>query len=221
MEIRDTFVVGMFNLLRERKIDGDKITLAALLILIGVLGRILLIQYANIETVLAICLLSGVLLGGIYCITIPLAVMLISDWWIYTYTNYAVSFGLNAILGLTFFTWSGFLVVGVIGFSMKKRFVYNMGGVAVLSGVGVLATIFYDAWTAFGFWYFIASLRFLVFHRFNTSFNNRGVLCADTLYPVSSPQLFDIRSSIYNTVHISAQTHYSLPKKCNRSSEKR
>ncbi len=157
MEIRDSFVVAMFSLLKKCKIDGDKITLAALLILIGVLGRILLIQYANIETVLAICLLSGVLLGGIYCITIPLAVMLISDWWIYTYTNYALSFGFNAILGLTFFTWSGFLVVGVIGFSMKKRFVYNMGGVAVLSGVGVLATIFYDAWTAFGFWYFIAS----------------------------------------------------------------
>lgn len=150
-------MVEMSSLFKKCKIDGDKISLAALLILMGILGRVLLIQYANIETVLAVCLLSGVLLGGIFCIIVPLAVMVISDWWIYTFTDHALSFGLNAILGLTFFTWSGFVIVGIIGFGMKKRFQYNMGGVAVLSSVGVLATIFYDAWTAFGFWYFIAS----------------------------------------------------------------
>lgn len=156
-------MIEMGNIWGKCKFDSDKMTLAVLLMMIGVLGRILLIQYANIETVLAVCLLSGVLLGGIYCIIVPLAVMIISDWWIYTYTNYALSFGLDAILGLTFFTWSGFVVIGVIGFSMKKRFLYNIGSVAVLSGIGIFATIFYDAWTAFGFWFFFASPRLSIY----------------------------------------------------------
>ncbi len=137
------------------KINMNKLNLAVLLVIIGVCGRILLIQYANIETVLAIALLSGVILGGLYCILVPLTVMVISDWWIYTLTDYGSGFGIGAIIGLTFFTWSGYVMIGLLGRFVKPKVAYTVKGVAVVVGVGLIATLIYDFWTAFGYWIFM------------------------------------------------------------------
>jgi len=139
------------------KYDMNKVSVAFLLVIIGVCGRILLIQYANIETVLAIALLSGIILGGFYCIFIPFTVMLISDWYIYTFTDYIPTFGIGAIIGLTFFTWSGYVMVGIIGKYMKPRIAYTVRGVAVVVGVGLIATFIYDFWTVMGFWFFLTN----------------------------------------------------------------
>ncbi|UCE37918.1 MAG: hypothetical protein JSW00_01350 [Thermoplasmata archaeon] len=135
--------------------DMNKVTVATLLIIVGVCGRILLISYANIETVLAIALLSGVILGGFYCILVPLIVMLISDWWIYTFTDYGSAFGMGAIIGLTFFTWTGYVIIGLMGRAIKPRVLYTVKGVAMVAGYGVVATLIYDLWTAFGYWIFL------------------------------------------------------------------
>lgn len=137
------------------KTDMNKLSVAALLVIIGVCGRILLISYANIETVLAIALLSGVILGGLYCIFIPFSVMLISDWWIYTFTDYGSTFGMGAIIGLTFFTWSGYVMIGLMGRVIKPRVAYTVKGVAVVAGTGLIATLIFDFWTAMGFWIFM------------------------------------------------------------------
>ncbi len=142
------------------KYDMNKLSVALLLVIIGVCGRILLIQYANIETVLAIALLSGIILGGFYCIVIPFTVMLISDWYIYTFTDYIPTFGMGAIIGLTFFTWSGYVMVGIIGKYMKPRIAYTVRGVAVVVGVGLIATLIYDFWTVMGFWFFLTNRTF-------------------------------------------------------------
>lgn len=136
------------------KVDMNKMQVAVLLIIVGICGRILLIQYANVETVLAIALLSGVILGGKYSILVPLAVMLISDWWIYTFTDYS-TFGLGAIIALTFFTWSGYVMIGVMGRYIKPKVAYTVKGVAVVVGVGLIATLIYDFWTMMGFWLFL------------------------------------------------------------------
>lgn len=137
------------------KTDINKLSIATLLVIIGVCGRILLISYANIETVLAIALLSGVILGGFYCILVPFVVMLISDWWIYTFTDYGSPFGLGAIIGLTFFTWSGYVMIGLMGRVIKPRVAYTVKGVAVVAGTGLIATLIYDFWTSLGFWIFM------------------------------------------------------------------
>ncbi|UCG70420.1 MAG: hypothetical protein JSV09_05240 [Thermoplasmata archaeon] len=139
------------------KTDMNKLTVATLLVIVGVCGRILLIQYANIETVLAIALLSGIILGGYYCIVVPFLVMLISDWCIYTFTDYIPTFGLGAIIGLTFFTWSGYVMIGIIGKYIKPRVAYTVRGIAVVVGVGLIATLIYDFWTVIGFWLFLTN----------------------------------------------------------------
>lgn len=139
------------------KYDMNRASVALLLVIIGVCGRILLIRYANIETVLAIALLSGIILGGFYCIIIPFTVMLISDWYIYTFTDYIPTFGIGAIIGLTFFTWSGYVMVGIIGKYMKPRIAYTVRGVAMVVGVGLIATLMYDFWTVMGFWFFLTN----------------------------------------------------------------
>jgi hypothetical protein len=140
-----------------KRMDMNKLTVAVLLIIIGICGRILLSQYANLETVLAVALLSGVILGGLYCIFVPLTVMLISDWWIYTFTDHGYAFGFGAIMGLTFFTWSGYVIIGLIGRYIKPRVAYTVKGVAVVTSVGLIATLFYDFWTVMGFWIFMTS----------------------------------------------------------------
>ncbi len=137
------------------KMNMNKLSVAVLLVVIGACGRILLVQYANIETVLAIALLSGVILGGLYCIVVPLAVMLISDWWIYTYTEYGSAFGISAIIGLTFFTWTGYVMIGLIGRFVRPKVAYTVKGVAVVVGVGLIATLIYDFWTVIGYWFFM------------------------------------------------------------------
>lgn len=142
-------------LLMPVKINMNKLTVAVLLVVVGVCGRILLVSHANIETVLAIALLSGIILGGLYCIMVPLAVMLISDWWIYTYTDYTSTFGIGAIIGLTLFTWSGYVMIGLIGRFIKPRIAYTVKGVAVIVGVGLIATLIYDGWTLMGYWLFL------------------------------------------------------------------
>ena len=139
------------------KTDMNKVSVATLLVIIGVCGRILLISYANIETVLAIALLSGIILGGFYCILVPFTVMLISDWWIYTFTDYGVGFGMGAIIGLTFFTWSGYVLIGLMGRFIKPRVAYTVKGVAVVVAVGLIATLTYDFWTMMGFWFFLTN----------------------------------------------------------------
>ena len=137
------------------KINTNKVAIALLLIIVGVCGRIIFISYANIETVLAIALLSGIILGGDYCILVPLGAMLISDWYIYAYTDYVSAFGVWSIIGLTVFTWTGFIMVGLLGRFIKPKVAYTVRGIAVIVGYGLIATLIYDVWTVIGYWVFL------------------------------------------------------------------
>lgn len=134
------------------KSNSEKLTLALLLIFTGIIGRIALVSYANIETVLVVTILAGVLLGSIYYIVVPLSVMAISDICLYI-NHYNSMFGIEKILGITFFTWSGFVMAGIIAKSSKKHIVFKVKGIAILTSIGVIVTIIYDSWTAFGWWY--------------------------------------------------------------------
>ncbi len=178
------------------KMNMNKLQVAMLLIVVGVCGRILLISYANIETVLAIALLSGVILGGYYCILVPFTVMMISDWWIYTFTDYGSAFGLGAILGLTFFTWTGFVMIGLLGRVIKPKVAYTVKGVAVIVGVGLIATLMYDLWTVIGYWIFMTP------RTVNWLFIVLGMQVPFTIYHLMSSLIFvPLFGSIFMYVH--------------------
>lgn len=123
-----------------KKIELQRLMLAALLIMIGAVGRILLLPYPNIETVMAVTLLAGCLLGGIFAIIVPCAVLLITD--LYIGNNY-----------IFLFTWSGFAMVGLIGHFLRDKTEASAKFVSMLTGIGIGATLLYGLWTNLGWWY--------------------------------------------------------------------
>lgn len=86
-----------------------------------------------------ISLLSGILIGGYYTFIIPLSVMMITD----------------LIIGNTYiflFTWSGFLVIGIIGYLVRAKRNLTFTNFPMFLGAGIGGIIIYDIWTNFGTW---------------------------------------------------------------------
>src|SRR5947209_10777055 len=133
---------------------GDARTriLGVFLIVVAVLGTVVLRAFANFETVFVAALLAGSLLGRWWTILVPvaaLAVLQSLDW--STYGGY----GLQAMIGLSFFIISGYVFVGLLGRRIRPRIVFRVSSVALLTTISVPLTIAYDLWTASGEWYFI------------------------------------------------------------------
>ncbi len=139
-----------------KKVDGRwaRLILALLLIIVGIVGRILLIPYPNIETVMAVTLLAGCLLGGLYLLIVPLSVMIITDMYLYYFHHHIFSgFTWAMIGGISLFTWSGFVIAGLVGYGLKNKVKYSVKFVGMLTGIGIGATIIYQLWVNFGWWY--------------------------------------------------------------------
>lgn len=140
--------------------EKNKILVAISLIFIGVVGRISFYQilpntpsiYITINgitqpmfmmdlffLIAAIALVSGLLLGGYYTFIVPISVMVVTD----------------LILGNTWillFVWSGFAVIGLIGYLLKTRKSLTLKRVPTVIGAGVGGVLIYDLWTNFGCW---------------------------------------------------------------------
>jgi hypothetical protein len=115
---------------------------AVILLGLGGLGRLLLVDLPNIETVLVVSMLAGCMLGGIYTLLIPIMVMAITDFQI-----------LGSFHPIFLFTWAGFIFLGFIGYLLKGRRQASVGFIGILLGVGLAGTILYDFWTDVGWWY--------------------------------------------------------------------
>lgn len=135
-------------------VSRQRTGLAAAFIIIGIVGRLLLAEIPNVETVLAVSLLAGFFLGGVYMLVVPLTIMVVSDVIIYGVFVGGV-YPPEAILGLTAFTWSGFVFVALIGRMTRPRVLKVIRNVALVTAVSIPATIAYDLWTTLGGWYFI------------------------------------------------------------------
>lgn len=86
-----------------------------------------------------ISIISGLLLGGYYTFIVPISVMVITD----------------IVLGNTWillFTWSGFAILGLIGYMLKTKKSLTMKRVPRILGVGIVGILLYDLWTNFGTW---------------------------------------------------------------------
>ena len=140
--------------------NKNRIMLGILLIAIGSIVRILLHNnlpgspsiYITINgltqpmfmfdlffVVAIISLVSGILLGGYYTFIVPILTMLISD----------IVIGNNWII---LFTWSGFAILGVIGYILKTKNKLAIKHVPGILGVGIGGILLYDLWTNFGTW---------------------------------------------------------------------
>jgi hypothetical protein len=132
-----------------------------LLIAIGVLGKLLMRDLANFETVFVVCLLAGSVLGRWWTVLVPLAVLVLLEplLWGTDYAGYAT----GVVLGMTFFIVTGFLFVGLLGRVVKPRVLFRVKGLALLTTVSIPMTIAYDLWTDVGEYYFIAGPMGLTF----------------------------------------------------------
>ncbi len=143
---------------------GDRRTRAAgvLLIVVGVFVKLVFLRYyANIETIFAVSLVAGSILGRWWTVLVPMATFLIVEpfLWGGPYTLYAT----NIILGLSFFMGTGFLFVGLTGRGLKPRVLFRVKSIALLTTVSIPLTIAYDLWTDIGEYYFIARPMGLTF----------------------------------------------------------
>ena len=137
--------------LSDVRLNGRKFRIALLLIIIGVSGRLLLLNLANIETVLVASLLAGTYLGGAYVVIVPISIMLATDVIVYL-TKYPGFYPLGDIALIAVFVYSGYVMVSLLGATVRRRMAFRLKSVAVLTGISIPATILYDVWTATGMW---------------------------------------------------------------------
>ena len=86
-----------------------------------------------------IALLSGLLLGSYYAFIVPISVILITD----------------IILGndyIFLFTWSGFAMIGLVGYILKAKNKFTIKKTPTIFGAGIGSVLLYDLWTNFGCW---------------------------------------------------------------------
>ncbi len=123
------------------RLDYSRLIAAIGLIVFGISSRIMLSPYPNFETVTLVALLGGIMLGGLYSIIVPLAVICGSDLYI----------GNNSI---AIFTWTGFIALGLAAMLARRRFTpsFNLKTVGGITGLGITGILAYDIWTAFGWW---------------------------------------------------------------------
>jgi len=86
-----------------------------------------------------ISLVSGLLLGGYYTFIVPISTMIISD----------MIIGNNWII---LFTWSGFAIIGIIGYILKTKNKMSIKHIPGVLGIGIGGILVYDLWTNFGTW---------------------------------------------------------------------
>ncbi len=134
-----------------------KPAIALLLVIVGAGGRIVLAGAANIEPVLILSMLAGMILGGYYTLLVPVAIMGLSDLYFYL-VPYEGVYSTVSILGLAAFVYAGFVFVSVMGgFAMRRRLLWRTKTIVLFTTISVPLTIAFDVWTAFGDWVFLGS----------------------------------------------------------------
>jgi hypothetical protein len=152
-------------------IDKQKLMIAGILIMIGVLSRITLHDYFNsinnpfttngfldvFFIIALISILSGILLGKYFIFIIPICVIGITD------IFYGIIDPINAALWATWlflFTTSGYVFIAILGLYTRKNSKFDISFFPKILGAGIFGIIVYDLWTNFGFWLSYSKLGF-------------------------------------------------------------
>jgi len=109
---------------------------------LGFVGRIVLHDYQNFETIMVASFLSALVLPRNWTFIVTISMIVASD----IYLGY---FGGSKII---LFTYSGFLLVSLLTSKYKDKVSGEIkpGTVYKFGGAGILATLMYDVWTNFG-----------------------------------------------------------------------
>ena len=129
-----------------------KIFIAFILITIGVVGRFVLVSYIgipNLEIITVLALISGIYLGGVYTVAVPLLTIFLSD----------------LVIGNTYifiFTWTAFAMIGLLGYLFRKKTCHSRGcgnPVSVIKYrfqnsvvLALISSVFFFLYTNFGWW---------------------------------------------------------------------
>jgi len=119
-----------------------KIILAIFIIFFGITFRIFLnevVGIPNFEAVTALSLVAGSFLGGIFTLVVPVSIIALSD----------IYFGNTSIL---IFTWSAFAIIGIFGWFLRKRKKFDYRFIGVMTGMGIISSLFFYLYTNFGWW---------------------------------------------------------------------
>ncbi len=110
--------------------------------ILGFVGRIVLHDYPNFETVMVASFLSALVLPRNWTFVVTISMIVSSD----VYLGYFS--GSKIIL----FTYSGFLFVSLLTSKFKDNIKGGIkpGTVYKFGGAGILVTLMYDIWTNFG-----------------------------------------------------------------------
>lgn len=113
-----------------------KIIFAIILVSVGIIGRFVFKDIPG-ETMTAVTLLAGALLGRRYALPISLVIIAVSD----------VIIGNSPIL---LFTWSAWALIGIFGAVLHRQKKFGFKFTASMTGLGIVSTLFFYFWTNFG-----------------------------------------------------------------------
>ena len=116
-----------------------RVLLSFVLIVLGILGRTVFQIGENIEFVTSASLLAASFLGLRWAVIVPLVIMAVSDFIIG-----------NTLIFL--FTWSAYLLTGLLGFFFLTKKSGIINHVLKATGTGVISSIIFYLWTNFGVW---------------------------------------------------------------------
>lgn len=94
----------------------------------------------NVEIVTLVSLLAGVYLGGKWGLLVPLLSMSISD-------------RLIGNTSIYYFTWSGYLVIGLIGLAVRRGVLERQPALRKGFFLASFCSVFFYLWTNFGVWF--------------------------------------------------------------------
>lgn len=122
-----------------QKTNLKKLIFGIVLIVFGVATRLLLKDIPGIETMTAVTLLGGALLGKRFGLPVALATVAVAD----------VIIGNSPIL---LFTWSAWAMIGLFGSVLSKKKKVGLKFTASMTGMGAASVLFFYLWTNFGVW---------------------------------------------------------------------
>lgn len=123
--------------------NKQNIITALVLVLVGSTGRLALEAYPNIETLTAVSIIAGALLGPYLGFAVALFSVIGSD---------MVIGNTNILL----YTWSAWALIGISSAVLKR---HSRSRIMVwldslkFTGFGVVTTLFFFLWTNFGVWH--------------------------------------------------------------------
>lgn len=142
---------GMLYYQSMNTFTKKNIITACCLVAFAIVSR-LLMHGQNYETLTAVTVIAGALLGPALGLAVGLLSVIGSD----------IIIGNSPIL---LFTWSAWTVIGLANALWYKRFstMSLWQGSAVLTGSGLASTLFFYLWTNFGMWLVGPSYKFLIY----------------------------------------------------------